>query len=1297
MELEPDEAQVSASSHDPDLDSLLEHPFGADDMSDIDSLFSDGGGSANDQPDLSSSHHDQPSNQQMNPQTKSKTASFWNPFWSSIALLVAFSTVCAFLSAATVVLWRVSVSNHGFPLLTANNYSWTYGPTAILTVIMSIWNQTTYACKLLEPWKQLTLGPMAPEKTVLLDYISPILPVNLWKATKFKHAPVLVAIYAGVILRIVTVASTGLLSPTNLSMPFKNITLEALTTFNTDNYDLTLGSSDSLRESAINYEAYAIIADNLPFPDGIQPDLAFQRFRLPDNSTSNTTLSTVRATVQSFKPLIQCEEATLDLLNATTEPYHNGGRLEIFANVSWPSCSSSQSHPEEIDITFLFMPLVRPRRQVYGGIPYAKYECDEATESSWSFVTLFDVQYNQSAIPSAILRAERSNSSDTWGIQIMEATSVACSISYSMVPAQVTYDLSRNPLAPAIDLPDDAGTPQSGPFIEGFPASDFSYRLHEGADNADFIVGNFITNGMDEFAPNTFVQMMSIVGNTTPAAFLGDPGAMSSAASTVFTYAGVQVASTFLLAEMTGALQGEISITSARLQISPLASLTMVGGFLVVAVGAIVLVPIRARDVVTHKVGTIGSMVMVLANSQSFNALLQGYGQKKMEHIDRMLSAFTFQSLTATQPSSTSITTRLQDSVNSNPTDLSCEERITWWRPIPLRPWIFTLISLLPLAVIATLEILQHLSERTNGITSIANPDTLLVTFGTRFVPSMLFMTVSILYDSIEFNVAVLAPFVRLKRGKTKGKPALSHTVIGRFSVESLGFSLWNRYWETAFATLAAFLGSFLTIAGSGLYTIESVPGPSPVTVQRVDLFDPTWSDSVSDDGGAAISLTNFAALNLSFPSWTTSELAFPELQLSSGDLSQIESTSEPLITVRTPAVRGELQCSITSMEDMIVDVPQESPTDATLIVNGSTSVPSSCGEEASIVSWSSQQYLSLSSQPWLLGQMLDLHPGDKNFAFGEFTLPLQNDSSPGCPSLAFTFGNYTTRYLDFEGTNMDAPPTWFTTMSCTQLMAEIQTDVTLSIPDFTVISAVPDESTTKYLASGPSGQTAFPWRPQLHFELEVIIWDGNTTYGGFGSPSVAQMYENPNYEVDGFFSLLLHPSNGVYPEELVGPDNHGRLVDAIQGLYRRYMAQVANTKMRVPVNGNTNPETYTATWMNTNRGVLRQDWRSKLALQILLGVMFVCGVASYVLIETEEVLPHDPCSIAGLASLLAGSSICEDECVDSERSEGGRIRGFPWESQLLSLGWWGLPGGGERFGIDVGSARGEQRGVDTG
>lgn len=84
-------------------------------------------------------------------------------------------------------------------------------------------------------------------------------------------------------------------------------------------------------------------------------------------------------------------------------------------------------------------------------------------------------------------------------------------------------------------------------------------------------------------------------------------------------------------------------------------------------------------------------------------------------------------------------------------------------------------------------------------------------------------MTVAMLYDSIEFNALVLALFARLKKsGNAKGKPVITRALPGRFSVESLVFFIQNKYWGTAFETLGAFLGSFLIIAASGLYTVES-------------------------------------------------------------------------------------------------------------------------------------------------------------------------------------------------------------------------------------------------------------------------------------------------------------------------------------------------------------------------------------------------------------------------------------------------------------------------------------------
>lgn len=150
---------------------------------------------------------------------------------------------------------------------------------------------------------------------------------------------------------------------------------------------------------------------------------------------------------------------------------------------------------------------------------------------------------------------------------------------------------------------------------------------------------------------------------------------------------------------------------------------------------------------------------------------------------------------------------------------------------------------------------------------------------------------------------------------------------------------------------------------------------------------------------------------------------------------------SDPSITVRVPAIRGELQCSITPIENVSVYIPEATTVEARLIINASTAVPAVCDQKAPTVDWSSSQLLSFSetgSKSGSVGQMLDLHPGDGNLSFGEFSLPLQNNSAAGCPSLAFTFGNYSLNDSDYLNVSLDAPPVWFTTMSCFQLMAEI-------------------------------------------------------------------------------------------------------------------------------------------------------------------------------------------------------------------------------------------------------------------
>jgi len=74
---------------------------------------------------------------------------------------------------------------------------------------------------------------------------------------------------------------------------------------------------------------------------------------------------------------------------------------------------------------------------------------------------------------------------------------------------------------------------------------------------------------------------------------------------------------------------------------------------------------------------------------------------------------------------------------------------------------------------------------------------------------------------------------------------------------------------------------------------------------------------------------------------------------------------------------------------------------------------------------------------------------------------------------------------------------------------------------------------------------------------------------------------------------------------------------------------------------------------------------------------------------NSKHVLPKNPCSIAAVASLLAGSEILEliplgsEWCDDKELRRRGVFDGY-----LFSMGWWSKPGTSKRrFGIDIGKA----------
>ena len=181
---------------------------------------------------------------------------------------------------------------------------------------------------------------------------------------------------------------------------------------------------------------------------------------------------------------------------------------------------------------------------------------------------------------------------------------------------------------------------------------------------------------------------------------------------------------------------------------------------------------------------------------------------------------------------------------------------------------------------------------------------------------------------------------------------------------------------------------------------------------------------------------------------------------------------------------------------------------------------------------------------------------------------------------------------------------------------------------------------------------------------------------------------------LDPFIRTMIFGRNGVPAEELLGPANTQKLVDAANYVFAITIAQLLNTNYRRDVDANL--PTFNGSLVDSHHVRLVQSAISTRILQGLLGVMFLCAAIPFASIHTRRVLPKNPCSIAAVWSMLAASRMLSEDfipkgsewCSDKELRERG-----VFEGHSFTLGWWDSDGneGHKRFGIDIDSTTRER------
>ncbi|KIW14529.1 hypothetical protein PV08_07313 [Exophiala spinifera] len=1213
-----------------------------------------------------------------NSQQKSYGPSMWNSLWLSTTVLSAVTGLYALLIVVLLFIWNYINRNAGIPLITSDHYSWTYGPTALLVIVVAVWRQVDYHCKAIAPWATLSQEPLKGSSNILLDYVSPIQVFSLYKSVSGKHHTVTAGILGFILLKLIVVLSTGLFVAAPKLILQADVDLVQYTTFNGSLFNSS-AISPTLNDSSLVYTAFGILSRGLAYTDGTYQGLVYERFGPPANSLRG--IETITATVDALIPSFECQSApfSIKLQPANSTDPHPADSIQLqfeecqllgdgtpvyVLNPRLFSCPSRQ-----------LSPLVQ-RMDCFN-------ESDSRTADNWQLLTLADLRYNQTLQNSSSpVTLGDSITATSWSTSVNAVVGIACRSVYAMERVNVTYDYSQTPANITVTRLE----PGVNRTMAGFSNFDLGKLFTASLSAAASMFGNLNFDSYAEEYPNTMFKVMAAAVGGGYETLL-DENNMTKAAEIVFQAVAVQILSKYLTQEVDSPLQGQAAHQEERLQLNDLSLWLMVSGLVIMMSLAGFVLWKRPKDIVARD-----------PDQLLFTALLLQPSRRARKILSRCCTLSETSMLAQLDNHKFAISTDVEEQKSfllaSDPlTDITTPDQNSqpkWWKPLGAR-WFFVLTTLLlPLAVIGTLEALQVSSDSHNGIATVSAQDSLSSKTLTRYLPALVMLLSATLFNSVDFNIAVLAPYNALKSGARTPQASIMSNVIGLVAPYAIWQSLRRRYWGAALSGTAAIFGSVLTIISSGLYTVDFVPTTSPMQVQRTDSFQTTWQNSALNDSGAAVLTSLTESSNLTFPQFTFDELALPGLQ-AAGDPPTFSKQGQATLSLRTSALRASLNCTTLSTAQFNVSTFYNPTSGPSASVSATFTLPEECpyggfGGNMTIMEINKDWQLPFVQNSSYVASMLDVHVGPFDpvlaSSSGELAPAAQQDNPPGCPSLAFIYG-----YVDV---NDDSRNT-ITTRVCYQQMQQVPVHLWLSVPDLDISPGHPptlDESDPVLLKSGQNGETGFPYRLEVHMDNELSLY--NQTQ--FAPSSISQS------TIDAFFQGVLFGRAPIPEAWLADSARSDEVVSAIQAFYRRYMAQAISSNMRVPTAAADAP--LLTGNVTTPMGTLRvhQNKPSKLALQIILGVMTLCGALAIWLAPPRDVVPHNPCSIAGSMVVWAGSRFCESPKLetfpDQDRpvlpdgavhmSNKKLMGSGALDSWMFKLGWWDRNDGTRRYGIDA-------------
>lgn len=1166
----------------------------------------------------------------------------WKPFYLRRRFLYAFIIVFAIMIGAVQALVTISDKQTGLATSFADlHYLWTYGPTALLTVLTAVWARVEYQAKLIAPWARMSKGVATAERTVLLDYISVFQGLSIFTALRNRDTAVSAITTVSIILKVMIVVSTALitLSLTQVEQPDAPITIES---------QFVNDATGLLNIGSLPYFAMiGIKRGNNTLPEGLSQQFAYQQV----NSLLRPAAE-VRTTVDGFSAGLDCESASV---NVTSLEESAGGpsphwnltitapecemklydlapalNIELGTEKNFPSyfarllsggCGGSS---DKGDKRFIVMfgrtnyTLVRGTKLI-GGHYDNKYELNifESTQLSCKptyNISKVDIAKNGTDLQSIMLATDAKprtlDAVHPWDLMQAHFDSFSNFISQSG-----GYQLETNIT--------------TGVSVDVDSAMKLAFDTHSPEPQASLL---FVEDYLHDFFGAYWAQYAAIIAHTA----LTERVAQSSTAMAI--------------------------VNLDRLLVRPLAGYLM-EGLLGVAILLILIAAYTApsKAILPRSPGTILGMAALLSHSQDFVMSLSQFGSATLsgitEHMrntryligsSEVLSKSSYPSGPFQIIPDSKLFGGSSRDLGTGPVNVR-EPTKGNSHPTTLSPALRIVVVFLLLGLIAALEATFRTSETHDGLGSVA--DDTYIHFLWTTGPAVLISLFGMYFAAVDFKIRSLVPFLSMKR-YSSFTSSLDLDLLDLFTPHMLYREMRIRHTAALAATLCAFIASITTVFSGSLFLATSIPVASSAQLQTQDSFIARWTLNTNAGRQDAEEMESASSLilvsNLSYPAFTYEGLAFPQFVLdanfSSDSTTRSMNSTSVVVNASIPALRGRLDCRLYTSSDITTNLTLNYKD----VYGNQNPLALNVSGEACRSTYGSNVILGTGNST-----------ASRYFGAG-----YQADAThfvEACSDYLFAWGRL----------NMDTNPPSVAPMAigCNESLEAVDT-------------------TASFLGTQLLIDTDNPPVPS-NTSSSIFVVSPNATNSL--TPIYATM-ANITSRTDNLDAFFVHLTTSRYamPVSYLGDVSKAQtVIDAISFQHRVIRAQNLNARYRVGTNDTTdaaggdanNPDRfrrlavdpeYNVTVTDTlGRRRVVQDEASTRVLQALLAATLAFFLLGWGLMRDTDTLPRSPTGIASVAAFIADGNLLDHLPEDAEHLSDKQLqrRGFS-SGSMFWMGW---------------------------